>query len=81
MKTINQIIQTYNGQLYLNQKEVANLIGITRQKAAEFLISNSIPYYCLTGKSKTYFLPEILEVVEKTKHKDFYKIKIAKDYA
>lgn len=77
MKTINQIIKNYDGQLYLNQKETAILIGCTRQKAAEFLIMNAVPYYCLTGKSKVYFLPELLEAIDRTKHKDFYKFKLS----
>ena len=59
-------------QFYLNQTEVSTLLGCGRQCATAFLSTHSVPYYCI-GKAKIYFLPELLEAVEKTRWKQHTK--------
>ena len=76
MKSIEQVAKNSEIKWYYNQKDIAILLGCTRQKAAEFLIMNSVPYYSVTGKSKSYFLPDILEAIEKTKWKNSLKMRL-----
>ena len=67
MKTIEQVAASAaTGQKwYLRQCEVARLMGVDRNTASTFLIEHSVPYYRIS-KEKSYFLPEVLEAVEKT---------------
>lgn len=67
-KTIERVAKNTDKKWYLYQKDVAVLLGCTRQKAAAFLEEQSVPYYRI-GNSKSYFLPEVLEAVEKTRWK------------
>ena len=68
LKTMTTIAGNKDKTWYLLQSEVAVVLGITRQSAAEFLIKNSIPHY-LIGKSKKYLLNDIVETVEKSRWK------------
>lgn len=66
--TIEQIAKNTEKQWYLNQKEVADMLGCSRQTARAFLSEKNVPYYRI-GKEKSYFLPELLEAIEKTRWK------------
>lgn len=66
--TIEHVAKNADKQWYLNQKEVAQLLGRSRWLASEFLQVNSVPYYRI-GKEKKYFLPEVLEAADKQKWK------------
>ena len=69
-KTIAQIAQNPETKWYYNQKEAAALLGCSRQTAAVFLSEAAVPYHRIDGKSKTYFLGDILEAVERVRWKD-----------
>ena len=68
LKTMEMIAENSNKKWYLLQSEVAVVLGMTRQSTAEFLIKNSVTYYGI-GKSKKYFLPDIIEAIEKKRWK------------
>lgn len=68
-KTIEEIAKNPNERWLFKQKEVAVLLGCTRQLAAAFLQENSVPYYRI-GREKKYFLPEVLDAVKKTRWSD-----------
>ena len=65
-KTIERVAQNSNKKWYLSQMDVAVLIGRSRQYTAVFLEECAIPFYRI-GRAKLYFLPEILEAIEKTR--------------
>lgn len=69
-KEVEQIAKSLAGdqkkQFYLNQAEVSRLLGRDPRITGEFLLDAGVPYY-LIGRAKMYFLPEILEAVEKTR--------------
>ena len=67
-RLIEGLAKNTEKQWYVNQKEVAVILGRTRQVAAAFLAEHSVPFYRV-GKAKSYFLPEVLEAVEKTRWK------------
>jgi len=81
IKSIEQVAKNSATKWYYTQKDISVLLGCTRQKAAEFLIVNSVPYYSMTGKAKSYFLPDVLEAIEKTKWKNSAKRKLYSDNA
>jgi hypothetical protein len=54
---------------YLNLTGAAKFLGCGRHLAAQFLAEKNVPYYRV-GKSKKYFLPHVIEAVEKTKWRD-----------
>ena len=60
---------TATKQFYYNTSEIAALLGSNPKYVTAFLIEKSVPYYCV-GKSKIYFLPEVLEAVEGTRWTD-----------
>ena len=68
MTMIERIAKNPDKQWYVNQKEVACILGCHRTYAAAFLVEQSVPYYRL-GKTKKYFLPEVLEAAEKRRWK------------
>ena len=55
-------------QFYLNLTEAATMLGCQPKLARAFFTERSVPYYKL-NKSKSYFLPEVLEAVERTRWK------------
>ena len=65
-KAIEHVVQNKEQQWYVNQKQVAALMGCGRQRTAGFLMEQSVPFYRI-GRDKVYFLPEVLEAVEKTR--------------
>jgi len=67
-KSIDQIAKSPDKQWYFNQKEVSVILGCCRQRAAAFLVENSVPFYML-GKEKKYFLAEVLEATERQRWK------------
>ena len=69
-KTIEQIAQNTDKKWYLNQKEVAIFLGCTRQMAAQFLTERSVPPHYPT-KRAVYFLPEIIEALERSRWKHY----------
>ena len=69
MTAIERIAKNTDKQWYLNQKEVARILGCHRSYAAAFLAEQSVPYYRL-GRAKKYFLPEVMEAAAKLKWKD-----------
>ena len=73
IKSIEQVAKNSTTKWYYNKKDISVLLGCTRQKAAEFLKINSVPYYNITGRAKSYFLPDVLEAIEKTKWKNSAK--------
>ena len=68
-KTIEQIAKNSDKKWVYAQAEVADLLSIDRHEAARFLQEQSVPYYRI-GERKKYFLPEILEAVERTRWKE-----------
>ena len=69
LKTMEMVAENTKKQWYLLQSEIAVVLGITRQSAGKFLRKHSVPYYGI-GKSKKFFLPDVLTIVEKTRWKD-----------
>jgi len=67
-KTIEQITDSPDKKWYFIQKEIAAILGISRQHAAAFLKEYSIPYYAY-GTAKKYFLPDVLDAWESTRWK------------
>lgn len=69
MATVEQIAKNPNTQWYLNLNQTAALLGCSVRIATIFLHEHSIPYYRI-GKSKSYFLGDIIAEIEKTRWKD-----------
>ena len=69
IKTVEKIAKNPETQWYLNIKETAVILGCTYQSASKFLKIHSVPSHKITGKSKSYFLDDVLTAVEKTKWK------------
>lgn len=67
-KQIEEISKNPDHQWVYIQKEVASLLRCTRQEAAVFLDAQSVPYY-KTGRVKKYFLPDIIDALERTRYK------------
>lgn len=68
-KALEQIAKNPGKQWYYKLSEIANILGLNRDLVANFLSENSVQYYCCS-KAKMYFLPDVLEAVEKTRWQD-----------
>ena len=56
-------------QFFFSVSELAVLLGVGNDIVRAFLCDASVPHYTLS-KTKLYFLPEVLEAVERTRWKD-----------
>ena len=68
MKNLELVAKGAGEQWYFNQKQTAILLGCSRQRAALFLEENAVTPHGITGKSKSYFLPDIIAAVEKRRY-------------
>ena len=66
MKAMQEIVKSNGGKWYCNITETARIIGCNRMMAAAFLAEKGVAHHRI-GKSKSYFLPDVIEAAEKTK--------------
>ena len=69
MSTITHIAENPGKQWYLSQSEICRLLGYSKKYVAAFLREHAIPFYCPI-REKRYFLPDVLDAIEKTKWKE-----------
>ena len=63
------LIETPEFQLFYNLKGVSKVLGTSPRSVASFLIRERVPHYRIS-KGKVYYLPEVLDAVNKTRWKD-----------
>ena len=68
-KLVENIAKNTDKKWYLNQGEVAVILGKTSPYAGAFLSQYGVPFYRI-GKEKKFFLPEVIEAIEKTRWKE-----------
>ena len=66
MKHIETVAADTGKAWFLGVGEVARVLGVGRNTAAQFLRDNALPYRKVAN-AKKYFLPEVLEALDKTK--------------
>lgn len=56
-------------QFWFNIGELATMLGRDRDAVSSFLREKSVPYICI-GKSKSYFIGDVIDSLEKTRWAD-----------